>query len=205
MEIRLDIRGVDAVQRQLKTVNENLRDKVVTAALNKVASKAQAEINRAIRDEYVVKADEVRNAMVVHKASRESLTASIDIFGSKSRRGRSANMIYFVAAMQAGGMAFKTRGATGVKRSDLKSIGKQLGFRVKRGSGLKQIHGAFIANKGRTVFIREGRNRLPIKPVQVIGFSQMFSSKKISKRVMDKIDKDLIEEIQRGIKMVLAK
>lgn len=205
MEIRVDVRNVEAVQRRLKMIGDDVRDKVVTAALNKVATKAQAEINRSIRVEYFVKADEVRNALVVHKASRNTLMASIDVFGSKSRRGRSANMIHFLAALQGAGAAIKARGAVGVKRSDLKEIGRQLGFRVKRGSGLKQIPGAFIGNKGRTAFIREGKARLPIKPLQVIGFSQMFSSRKISKRVMDKVDRDLIQEVERAIQMVLTK
>jgi hypothetical protein len=205
MNISVDVRGVEAVQRRLKMIGEELRDKVVTASLNKVVTKAQAEINRQIRAEYFVKADEVRNAMVVHKANRNTLKASIDIFGSKSRRGRSANMIHFLAALQGAGVAVKTRGAVGVKKSDLKEIGRQLGFKVKRGAGMKKIPGAFLGNKGRTVFIREGKDRLPIKPLQVIGFSQMFSSKKISKSVMDKVDRDLVQEIERAIKMVLAK
>ena len=205
MKISVDVRGIADVKRQLAGLQSNIKDKVLSAALNKTAAKAQTEVNRAIRDEYIVKADEVRSALSLRKANRETLTAAIDIFGSKSKRGRSANMIHFLAAAQAAGVAFTTRGAVGVKKKDLAAIGKQLGFKVKRGSGLKQIRGAFLGNRGRTVFMREGKERLPIKPVQVIGFSQMFSSKKISKRVMDKVDKDLIVEVDRALKMVLER
>lgn len=53
--------------------------------------------------------------------------------------------------------------------------------------------------------MREGKGRLPIKPVQVIGFSQMFNSKRISSRVMQKINDDLPIEVDRAIKMLMAK
>ena len=205
MSITVDIRGIKAVQDRLNTVQDGLRGKVLSAAINKTASKAQAEINRQIRTEYAVTADEVRSAMAVLTANRNTLTARIDIFGSKSKRGRSANMIRFLAIIQAAGVAFKTRRAVGVKRADLKAIGRQLGFRIKRGSGIKQIPGAFLGNKGRTVFQRIGKSRLPIEPKQVIGFSQMFNSQKISRSVMTKIDIDLIEEIERAIRMATAK
>ena len=142
--------------------------------------------------------------MDLKTAKAGDLKASITIFGSKSKRGRSANMIRFLAVAQAAGMAIKTRGAK-VTRKDMKAIGKQLGFMVKKGGGLKQIEGAFIANNGRTVFMRTGKERLPIKPVQVIGFSQMFSSKKISARVMQKVETEFSVELDRAVKLVLSR
>ncbi len=202
--MRLNIKvDTSAALKQLRGLEEKTKA-AATMALNKTAKKAQTEINRAIRDEYVVKADEVRNSMQLRQARQGELQAVIDIFGSKRRRGRSANMIHFLAALQAAGVALKTRGSS-LRRSDLKDIGRQLGFKVKKAGGVKTIQGAFLANRGRTVFMREGRARLPIKPVQVIGFSQMFSSKKISQRVMAKVDKDFIEELDRAIKIVMER
>lgn len=200
LNIKVD---TSAALKQLRGLEEKTKA-AATMALNKTAKKAQTEINRAIRDEYVVKADEVRNSMQLRPARPGELQAVIDIFGSKRRRGRSANMIHFLAALQAAGVALKTRGSS-LRRSDLKDIGRQLGFKVKKAGGVKTIQGAFLANRGRTVFMREGRARLPIKPVQVIGFSQMFSSKKISQRVMAKVDKDFIEELDRAIKLLLSR
>lgn len=205
MKISVDIRGMDAVQKKLSGLSEKVRQDVLSPAINKVAKKAQAEVNRAIREDYYVKADEVRNAISLRQARRDDLQAVIDIFGSKSRRGRSANMIHFLAVLQAAGVAVKTRGAVGVTKSDVKQLGKQLGFRIRRDGGTKQIKGAFVANKGRTVFIRTGDKRLPIKPVQVIGFSQMFASKKISRRVMAKVDQDLLVEVDRALKRLLSR
>lgn len=205
MKISVEVRGIDAVQKKLAGLERGIKDRVLAAAVNKTAAKAVTEVNRAIREEYIVKADEVRNAMSLRRATTGNLVANIDIFGSKSRRGRSANMIRFLAALQASGVAFKTRGAVGVRRKDLVGIGKQLGFQVRRGGGLKQIKGAFVGNNGRTIFIRETKARLPIEPLQVIGFSQMFASKKISKRVMDTVDRNLLVEVERALKMVMER
>lgn len=205
MNISVDVKGIDAVQKKLAGLQSGIKDRVLAAAVNKTAAKAVTEVNRAIREEYVVKAEEVRNSISLRRATSGNIVANIDIFGSKSRRGRSANMIRFLAAIQASGIAIKTRGAAGVKRKDLVGLGRQLGFQVKRSGGLKQIRGAFVGNSGRTVFIRETKARLPIEPVQVIGFSQMFASNKISKRVMAKVDRDLIVEVERALKMVMER
>ena len=203
--IKVDLRGIAEVQSRLARLPGELRDKAISAAINKTAQKARAEINRAIPQEYAVKADEVRSAISLRSASTGNLQAVIDIFGSKSKRGRSANMIRFLAVAVAAGASFKTRGAVGIKKKDIAALKRQLGFRIRRAAGLKTVDGAFIANKGRTVFMREGKARLPIKPVQVIGFSQMFNARKIRDRVMAKIDKDLLDEVDRAIKSVLAR
>lgn len=201
--IKLEIRGIDEVQRKLAGMQRDMQAKVLQPAINKVADKARAEINRAIPQEFNVKASEVRNAIEVRKARAGKLEAVITVFGSTSKRGRSLNMIHFLAAVQAAGQAIKVRGAKG-KRSELKALQQQLGFLIKKGGGLKKIQGAFVGNKGRTIFVREGRDRLPIKPLQVIGFSQMFNTKRINRRVMDRINQELPIEVDRAIKMLLA-
>lgn len=203
--IKIEVQGVEEVKRMLEGLQLDMRAKVLQPAINKVADKARAEINRAIPEEFAVKASEVRSAVTVRRASSGQLAATITIFGSSRKKGRSLNMIHFVAAAyarQAG--VFKTRsGAVGIRKRDLKGIGNQLGFQVKRGAGLKTIPGAFIGNKGRTVFIRTSDKRLPIKAVQVIGFSQMFNTKRISRRVMDKINQELPVEVNRSVMLRL--
>ena len=193
-----------ATQAVLDRLRRDLHPKVLQPAINKVAEKARAEINRALPQEYAVKASEVRNAITLRKASAGRLEAVIDIFGSAKKRGRSLNLIHFLAAVQAAGKAHAVRGKR-LKKSDLATLDRHLGFLIKRAGGIKKLEGAFIGNKGRTVFRRVGRGRLPIEPLQVIGFSQMFSSRKISKRVMDKIAADFPVEIDRALARLLAK
>lgn len=192
--ISVKITGTD----WLRKIGADIERKVVQPAINKVADKARAEINRAIPEEYAVKASEVRNAVSVRKARSGELRAVISVFGSTRKRGRSMNMIHFLAAIQAAGAARKTRGSLATK-AELNTIATQLGFRIRRDGGLKRIDGAFLGNNGRTIFRRTGKSRLPIAPLQVIGFSQMFSSRKISQRVIDKIVAEMPVEIDRAM------
>lgn len=201
--IEVRVLGMDAVQDRLRRVASDLRPKVLGPAINKVAEKARAEINRAIPQEFAVKASEVRNAVSLRKARSGDIEARITVFGSTSRRGRSMNLIHFLAAIQQAGKAMKTRGAKASK-ADLSALNRQLGFLIKRGGGLRKIDGAFVGNQGRTIFRRTGKARLPIEPLQVIGFSQMFSSRKISTRIMTKIDADLLIEINRSIARLMG-
>lgn len=199
--IKVEVTGQQDVQKLLGGIARDLQGKVLQPAINKVADKARAEINRAIPEEFAVKASEVRSAIELRRASGGNLQAVISIFGSQSKRGRSMNLIHFLAAMQAAGRAVKTRGSK-AKVKDIKGLGAQLGFMIKRAGGLKKIEGAFIGNKGRTIFRRVGKGRLPIEPLQVIGFSQMFNTRRISSRILAKIETDLPLEVNRAIKML---
>ncbi|MFZ4624105.1 MAG: hypothetical protein ACOYNF_07690, partial [Rhodoferax sp.] len=128
----------------------------------------------------------------VSAKAQGQLEATISVFGSTKKEGRSLNMIHFVS----GKLPSKRKNGT---RS-------QLRFKIIKGAGLKTIlndatlkNGAFIGNKGRTVFQRTGKARLPIKPVQVIGVSQMFTFTKIRDRVISKINSEFNTEINRAI------
>ena len=136
----------------------------------------------------------------------------IEVFGSARRKGRSLNVVHFLAAIN----KMKTRGSK-ARAGEIKKLEQQLGFLIKRAGGLKAIEGAFLGNKGRTVFERVGgvmdsrskyggtKHGEKIKPVQVIGYSQMFASRKISRRVMDKVRADLPIELDRALAMLKAK
>ncbi|MBK8399984.1 MAG: phage tail protein [Propionivibrio sp.] len=200
--IKVELQGIDAVRKSLSRLAVDIRGKAMSAAINKTADKARAEINRAIPEIYSVKTGEVRSAIDISKASSAKPRAEITVFGSPARKGRSLNLVHFLAAVQADGQAHKTRGAKANKKA-LAALGNQLGFLIKKGSGLKKISGAFVGNKGRTVFMRIGKARLPIKPVQVIGFGQMFNSRRINNRVLDKINRDLPIEVDRAVKLLL--
>lgn len=196
--ISVKVLNVGDVKARLAKQAQGVRDKAIGPAINKVAEKARAEINRAIPQEFAVKASEVRNAITLRKARAGNLEARIEIFGSTRKRGRSLNLIHFLAAVQAAGQSVNVRGSRASKRS-LSGLGGQLGFLIKRAGGLKKLEGAFVGNKGRTIFRRTGSARLPIEPLQVIGFSQMFSSRRISSRILAKINADLPVEIDRAI------
>lgn len=207
MQMKIDIRGFDAVQRELQRIKTEIgQGKATAAAINKVAEKAQVEVRRAVTEQYQISASDVRASLNLRRASSKAygVEAVIDVFGSPSKKGRSLNMIRFLAAVQAAGRAIKVRGAKGNK-NQLAALQQQIGFAIKRGQGMKTIPGAFVGNHGRTIFQRVGKGRLPIKAVQVIGVSQMFSGRSIHDRVMAKIGADMQVEIQRAVEMILAR
>lgn len=204
MIMRFDIQGLAEIQQRLATLTTQQQTQVMVPAINKVATAARAEMTRAITTEYAISARSVRSSVDIQRASRNRVTAQLDIFGSPSRRGRSQNLIHFLAAVQTSRGAQRTRGSRATRR-ELQSVGQQLGFRIKRNAGLKQIEGAFVGNKGRTIFKRTTAARLPIEPVQVIGVSQMFNSRQISQRILDKIAADLPIEFDRALARLLAR
>jgi len=201
--ISVRLQGIAEVQARLSTLSSGMQAKVIGPAINKVAEKARAEIARAIPETYAVKPAEVRSSIRLSKARSGSLQATIEVFGSARKVGRSLNLIHFLAAAQIAGKAVKVRGARANKKQ-LAALQNQLGFLIKRGGGLKTIPGAFVGNKGRTIFIRTGKARLPIEPVQVIGFSQMFASNRIRDRILAKIKADLVIEVDRSIARLMA-
>lgn len=207
MKLQVDVRELVDLQAKLAALPGQLKDRAVAAALNRTAEKGKTEIDRAVRDEYVVSADRVRSSLQLRQASaaRGNFTAEIQIFGSPSKKGRSANVIAFMEKKVSFAEAKRRR-----KKNELfvQSKGRLLPilrFVFKRGSGGKVIEGAFVGNKGRTIFRRVGKARLPIEPVRVIDVGQMFRSKKISKRVIDRIERDLPVEMDRAVKSVLAR
>lgn len=103
MKISVEVRNMDKVQDALNTIQKGLREKAIGPALNRAAEKARAELARAIPEEYAVRAAEVRNAVSLRKARSGNLEATITVFGSTSRRGRSMNLIHFLAAVQQAG------------------------------------------------------------------------------------------------------
>ena len=202
--LTVKIEGFDRLKRNLDGIKRGLGDEVETKALNKTGDKARVEMRRAITDEYNLKASEVTGRLRLMRAARGKLSVVLDPFAS-FRRGRSLNLIHFLTAIQAAGKAFKVRGARGVNKGQMLQLNRQLGFRIKRAGGLKTITGAFVANKGRTVFIREGKARYPIKALSTIDVPGMFGARKSINRVMAKIRTELPIEMDRAVKFLLAK
>jgi len=200
--LAIKLEGFDRLRRNLDGIKRGLGDEVAVKALNKTGDKARVEMRRAITDEYNLKASEVTGQLRLARAARGKLNVVLDPFAS--RRERSLNLIHFLATIQAAGRSYKVRGARGVNRAQMLQLNRQLGFRIKRSGGLKTIKGAF-GNKGRTIFIREGKQRYPIKALSTIGVPGMFGARKSINRVMAKIKVELPVEMDRAVKFLVAK
>ena len=189
--------NLDGVRARLNAIEKNLGEKAVVSALNKTAAQAKTRMSEAIRKDYNISAAMVRERLRIRKATRGKLaTFSAYLVGNPNTGGamRSMNLVHFLEK-NAGAKAFR-RGAGW--RLD------QLRFKVKRSGGKGTLKGAFIGNKGRTVFIREGAGRLPIKAVRTIGVPQMFSTNKNIDMVKAWIRENLPRIMQAEAKYYLS-
>lgn len=190
------------VRRRLATLREDVANLALARALNRTTEKARTDMSREIRAEFNLDAATVRDRLRVVRASyrdgRYEMTAALE---STSKRGRSLNLIRFVERtvtmaaarkrMAAGeGGTYKFRGGVRTKQLELR-------FRIKRGGRAVVIPGAFIANEGRTVFIREGDSRLPIRALQTIDVPQMFNTKRINAKVVQRMLSDFAATFER--------
>lgn len=161
------------VMRQLDQLQGDVAKQALVRAVNRTMEQAKTAMSREIRAEFNLPASKVNAALRIIRATyRGGLFAVQATLESPSKRGRSLNLINFAARQTSQGVTFQ----------------------VKRGTGRKLIPGAFIANDGRTVFIRVGKPRLPIKALQTIDVAQMFNTKRINARVV-KTMKDKFPEV----------
>ncbi len=152
-------------------------------AVHETAEALAMDIRRGIGSSYGTRDADVRGSMRVSKASAGKLTAQISIWGSPRKKGRALNLIRFLQQQSTAGtlrrsgmFGTSTRAEEKKRQTHAEMIKQQqLKFLIKRGV-ISEVEGAFIANGGRTVFKRVGKDRLPIEPVQTIGHGQMFSS-----------------------------
>lgn len=168
-----------SVQRAFEQYAEGVRNKAMPSALNKVMAQAKTAMQRGITQEFAVSAAYARDRLRVTKATAKGGAVNIEatLVGGDGKR-RSANIIAFAEK--------QTTLAQAKKRGKAGTLGL-LHVRVKRGGQFKPVKGAFIGNKGRTVFEREGKGRLPIKPVQTIDIASMFNTKRINAAVLELI------------------
>lgn len=197
--IRIDLSGVAEVDRQLARLRGAELQKALYMALNKTGAKAQTQADRMIRERFNISRDQVRGSFVFTRAKQGTTGAEavLRIFGSPTKVGRSMNMVRFLE-----------RSVTLAEARKRVKQGTQNKLRFKilrRGGGLKTIDGAFLGNKGRTVFARTGAARTPIEPVQVIGVSQMFNTRTVREKAMTTLEREYAVEIRRAVDLVISR
>lgn len=194
--MRLDIRtNFPDIQRRLLVMQQDVARQATARAINRTIEQAQTAMSREIRREFNVTPQEVNQSLRITRARFAAgvfeMSASLE---SPQRRGRSLNLIRFVERSVSLAAARKrmAAGEGGTYRLGKAERRKQLElrFKIRKGGPSKVIPGAFIGNKGRTVFIRLGDERLPIKALQTIDIAQMFNAKRINERVVGRMRSD---------------
>lgn len=162
------------VQRQLDQLQKDVANKALASALNKTVAQAKTAMSKEIRAEFNMDAATVSQSLRIDRArasgARLSLSASLSSVSKKG--GRSLNLARFIGAG-----ALKSFGSR-------KNRSRSPSFKVKRGGPRMSIPGSFLINNGKTLMIREGKARLPIKALQTIDVPGMFNTRRINAKVI---------------------
>lgn len=155
------------VAKQLNALQKDVATQATARALNRTVEQAKTSMSKEIRAEFNLPAAKVNQALRINRAKASggllSLVASLE---SPAKRGRSLNLANFAARQTKKGVSFK----------------------IRRTGGRVTIPGSFLINGGKTVMIRVGKARLPIKALQTIDVAQMFNTKRINARVVQTIE-----------------
>ena len=175
------------VERSLRLLEEDVRRKATPSALNKTVDQARVQMQRQIAAEFNVSVAYVRERLKVRRAfAAGQLVLSAEL-NAGDRKRRSANIIAFLEN--------KVTLADARRRAKDGTL-RVLRVKVKRGQ-TRKLPGAFIGNKGRTVFKRDGDKRLPISPVQTIDVGQMFNTTRINQAVLRYVEANLPRIFER--------
>lgn len=181
IEVKVDLGGTLAA---LDLLRADVRERAAVSAINKTLAKARTGMTRAIARTYNVTSTYVRDRLkvegAVYKGGRAYIYGTLSGSGVRGAK-RSANLIAFVEK--------STTFAQAKKRAKAGTLG-QLHFQIKRTGPRVVIPGAFIGNKGRTVFIRQGKSRLPIDALQTIDVPQMFNQRDINRTIVRAMEND---------------
>lgn len=176
----------------LRQLPDDIATKALVSAMNKTLAQGRTAMIRGITSEFAIKAGDVRPQIQVGKArfSKAALqaTAVLEAFGRRRGR-RSRNVMLFGAKQVFGKQTKRLRINTGRGwiTKDVR-LGGGVSVLIKRTGGRKLIAGAFIANQGRTVFIRKPGEGRQIAPVETIDVPQMFNTQRINKAVVQVIE-----------------
>ncbi|WP_201212859.1 phage tail protein [Rhodocyclus purpureus] len=188
----------------LRKVAVGLRSVAINEAINKTASKARSDMVKKITDEFNIDKSEARSQLKVSRAKdRSNLVAVIQAF--PRRRGhRSRNVMLFNAEPAPGTATKRIAVLLGGRWVTLTvPVGGGVSVQIKRNGPRKIIKGAFIGNKGRTVFERTGDGR-KIKAVETVDVPSMFNTKRINGFVVKRIQENFPKELRKAIAKRLA-
>jgi len=175
------------VAKRLAQLQADLGSKTLARAVNRTLEQAKTSMSKTIRAEFNLSKQKVDQTLSIKRATFRAGRFTIEgVLQSRSKRGRSLNVINFAARQN-----HKPGGGVSVQ--------------IRRGQGRKLIRGAFIANQGRTVFRRVGDARLPIEAVQTIDVPQMFNTKRVNAAVVKVIRAKFPEIFEREARFYLAR
>ena len=179
--ITIDVRSnIKQVESRFATLATDVRQRAAVRALNATIQQSKSRMARQISREFMITAATARDRLKISRAQFSGGIGKLEatLAASQRSRGRGMNLIAFVERKVSLAELRRRR-----RRGD--GMARQLRFQIRRTGGKKIIPGAFIQNAGRTVFIRSGKNRYPIRALSTIDVPQMFNTRRINSAVRE--------------------
>lgn len=175
-DIQFNIKSdVEKLTRTLTADQRKVIPKVINTTINKIATTVRKEAVKTISKETGFKAKDLRDKMFLKRSRPATLTAVIDASGKFS------NLIRFKARQT-------RRGVSAAPWRRRKVFGS-----------------AFIGNKGRTVFVRTTKSRLPVRPLFGPAIPREFLRDKMLKIYQEVGAKRFREIFPRELKFRLSR
>ncbi len=162
MKFNVRLENIEGLERLL---DEKIYRKALRRTIKRMGAKFKNRAIKEVRKTYNVKAKTLRR----HIKERMSGSDGGSVEWRFTVTGRPVNLIHFGARQMRKGVSVK----------------------VKKGSGRKVIKSAFIARDSgghKRVFMRKGKERLPIEAKSTLSYPQMFN-----KDIIDKATKEVEE------------
>lgn len=155
---------------------------VIARALNRAAANAKTNAAKKAREEYIVKASDIKNSITVSKATKSSLGTKVVSKGERL-----------------GLHKFKVSPKTPRPKNPPSS----LKVAVKKGSGKQLLH-AFIADiNGGKVFERTSAVRLPIRQLYGPAIPQMLGNVSVSNYIETESSRVFDQRLEHEINTIL--
>ena len=166
MQIQITPEALETAQKILGNVSEKDAGKAISRAMNRAILAARTAGTKAVRQEYVISAKDVKADMTMKKASYTNLHASL------TARGPMIDLMQFKVKIQSKGVFAQVK---------------------KGGGGI--IPKAFFASTGKSagVFHRTTTSRLPIQREFGPSIAQMFGNESVISQ-MEKRSSEVLEE-----------
>lgn len=193
-DVRID---TSAAQRMLRDLSAEMQDTVMARTLSRVVDQGRTAMRREIAREFNLTQAVIAEKLYVRKPRRVggAFQLQAELYSTGNRGRRSVNLIRFAER--------KVTLAEGRRRAKAGTQGVYV--KIKRASSFKLVKGAFIGNKGRTVFRRIGKQRLPIEPLQTIDVPQMFNTKRVNVRVRQRMEEQLVVVAGQQLRFAINK
>jgi hypothetical protein len=185
MSIEIDINNLAQVELALRKTPEKI-NQVLSRAVNRAATNAKSNMSKKVREEYAIKASDIKNAVNITRATTSKPDATVKSAGKK------INLAKFRIS------------PTAPRPNNPPKDGYKV--QVKKSEGLKVVPRGFLVNSngGLAFFQRTGSSRMPIKRLMGPAVPEMIGNKSVIEWVENEAQKMLNSRVEHELQRTLG-